>query len=247
MKMLIMQSRVEIIRILRNPYYVFWSLFMPILFYTLFTKIFNSGFENQEEWQAHYLMSMTVFSVMGTSIITLGLRLVEERAQGWSMFMRITPLSDTVYFISKMAGQTFIHLFSIIIIFIAGVVINGVSLSAAEWISSGLWILAASAPFLAMGLLIGNMKKVDTASGVSNFLYLGFAITGGLWMPIDIFPEIIQNVSKWMPAYNYGNGAWQLAKGEWPEWTNVIVLAAYLLVFMLLSFYIRKKQEAAVA
>ncbi|QVY63028.1 ABC transporter permease [Cytobacillus gottheilii] len=246
MKMLITQCKVEIIRILRNPYYVFWSLFMPILFYTLFTKIFNTGIGNQEEWQAHYLMSMTVFSVMGTSIMTLGIRLVEERAKGWSMFMRITPLSDSVYFISKMAGQTFIHVFSIVIIFLAGAIINGVKLSAVEWISSGLWILAASLPFLAIGTLIGNMKKVDTASGISNILYLGFAITGGLWMPIDILPEFIQNITTYLPAYNYGNGAWLLVKGELPEWSNVVILAAYLAVFMILSIYIRKKQEAAV-
>ncbi|WP_080846967.1 ABC transporter permease [Cytobacillus gottheilii] len=247
MRMLMMQCKVEIIRILRNPYYVFWSLFMPILFYTLFTRIFNTGIGNQEEWQAHYLMSMTVFSVMGTSIMTLGIRLVEERAKGWSMFMRITPLSDTIYFISKMAGQTFIHIFSIIIIFLAGALINGVQLSAMQWISSGFWILAASFPFLAIGILIGNMKKVDTASGISNFLYIAFAITGGLWMPIDILPGFIQNITTWLPAYNYGNGAWRLVKGELPEWNNVWILGAYLVIFMVLSIYIRKKQEAAVA
>ncbi|MBU9723874.1 MULTISPECIES: ABC transporter permease [Bacillaceae] len=241
-----MQCKAEALRILRNPYYVFWSLMMPILFYVLFTRIFNTGIDNAQEWQAHYLMSMTTFSVMGTAIMTLGIRLVEERSQGWATFMRITPLSDGAYFFAKMMGQTVIHTFSIIVIFAAGAIINGVSLSVQAWLFSYLWILAGSFTFLALGTLIGAMKKVDTASGVSNLLYMVLAISGGMWMPLDTMPQFIQNIGVWLPSYNFGNGAWQIIRGANPEWMNLIVLAGYLVVFVVLSKYIRSKQEVAV-
>lgn len=94
MKTFQMQCKVEIIRILRNRYFVFWSLVMPIIFYYIFTNLVNSDVPNKAEWQAHYLMSMTVFSVMGSSMMTLGIRMVQERSQGWSTFIRVTPLSD---------------------------------------------------------------------------------------------------------------------------------------------------------
>ncbi|MEH7345500.1 ABC transporter permease [Bacillus sp. JJ1532] len=246
MKAFGMQCKVEIIRILRNPYFVFWSLLMPILFYAIFTKIFNTGIEDKQVWQAHYLMSMTTFSVMGSAIMTLGIRLVEERTKGWSMFMRITPLSDHAYFAAKMIGQTIIHIFSISIIFIAGAIINGVSLSINEWVISGLWILAGSFPFLALGTLVGTMKRVDTASGISNIIYMVLAISGGMWMPIEIMPDFVQKLAKWLPSYNFGNGAWEIVRGNSPDWSNMLILAGYLIVFMLLSGYIRRKQEAAV-
>lgn len=241
-----MQCKVEIIRILRNPYFVFWSLFMPILFYFIFTKIFNTNIEEHKEWQAHYLMSMTAFSVMGSSIMTLGIRLVEERTKGWALFMRITPLSDHAYFTAKMVGQSIIHVFSISVIFIAGAVINNVTLSAFEWLMSGLWIWLGTLPFLALGALIGTMKKVDTAAGVSNLIYMILAISGGLWMPMDIMPDIIQKIAKWLPSFNFGNGAWQIIRGDSPELLNVFILVCYLILFMVLSGYIRRKQEAAV-
>lgn len=246
MKAFGMQCKAEMIRILRNPYFVFWSLLMPILFYIIFTKIFNTGIENKQEWQAHYLMSMTAFSVMGSAIMTLGIRLVEERTKGWSMFMRITPLSEHAYFAAKMIGQTVIHIFSITIIFIAGTIINNVSLSPFEWMMSGVWILAGSFPFLALGTLVGTMKRVDTASGISNVIYMILAISGGMWMPMEIMPEFVQNIGKWLPSYNFGNGAWQIIRGSSPDWMNVLILAGYLIVFMLLSGYIRRRQEAAV-
>lgn len=244
MHMMFMQCRAEMLRIIRNPYFVFWSLVMPIVFYFIFTKLVNTGVPNPSEWQAHYLMSMTSFSVMGSAIMTVGIRMVQERTHGWSVFMKITPLPSSIYFFGKMFGQTVMHCFSIIVIFIAGFLINGVHLSAGQWIGSGIWILAGSIPFLALGTLVGTMKRVDTASGVSNMVYMILAIVGGMWFPIDSFPQVLQNIGKWLPSYSFGDGAWEIVGGNAPGWQPVLILLGYLVLFMLLSTYIRKKQEA---
>lgn len=244
MTMLLKQCKAELLRVIRNPYYVFWSLLMPVGFYFIFTRVVNTGGDEQAEWAAHYLMSMASFSVMGSAIMTLGIRLVQERTQGWTTFMRVTPLPGSVYFFGKMFGQTVMHLISIVFIFLAGVLINGISLPASVWIYSGLWILVGSLPFLAIGTLIGTMKRVDTASGVSNALYLGLAVMGGMWMPMDVLPKVMQQIGKWLPSYNFGNGAWEIVRGSAPHWSNILILLGYLALFMVLSTYIRKKQEA---
>ncbi|MEK5394497.1 ABC transporter permease [Paenibacillus sp. FSL K6-2859] len=243
MRLITVQCKAEMLRIIRNPYYVCWSLLMPIMFYFIFTRVVNTG-NDDPTWRAHYLMSMATFSVMGSAIMTLGIRLVQERTQGWTTFIRITPLPGSVYFFGKMFGQTMMHLFSVICIFIAGYLINGVSLSAGQWVLSGLWILIGSLPFLAIGTLVGAMKRVDTASGVSNVIYMALAVAGGMWMPIEILPQLMQKIGHWLPSYNYGNGAWEIVRGSAPHWSNVLILLGYLVVFMLLSVYIRKKQEA---
>lgn len=239
-----MQCKAEILRIFRNPYFVFWSLFMPILFYFLFTNVFNVGMG--DEWHAHFLMSVTCFSVMGSAIMTLGIRLVEERTKGWSMFMRLTPLSDGAYFFTKMVGQTMIHIFSIIIIFTVGSFINNVTLTISQWLLCGMWILLGSFPFLALGTLVGLMKKVDTASGVSNVIYMGLAILGGMWMPMEIMPKFIQSIAQWIPSFHFGSGAWEMVRGNAPSLVNISVLIGYLIVFVVLSIYIRRKQEVVV-
>jgi ABC-2 type transport system permease protein len=238
------QCKIEFLRIFRNPYFLFWSLAMPIMFYIFFTKVLNTGVEDKALWDAHFLMSITVFSVMGSAIMTLGIRLVQEQREGWTKYIRITPLPDMTYFFAKMTGQTGVHIFSIIMIFTTGFLINGISLTATEWLLSGLWILAGSMPFLALGVLIGFMKRVDTASGVSNAIYMIMAITGGLWMPMEILPEFIQAIGKALPAYHYGNGAWSIIRGDLPQFQDILVLSVYLIIFMVISNYIRRKQEA---
>lgn len=244
MKAFQLQCKMEIKRILRNRYFVFWSLIMPILFYYIFTNVVNTNAPDKVAWEAHYLMSMTVFSVMGSSIMTIGIRMVQERAQGWSTFMRTTPLPDPVYFTAQMVGQSVIHLLSITVIFIAGALINGVSLTSFEWIMSGLWILLGSLPFLAIGILIGMMKKVETAAAISNVLYMLLAVAGGMWMPLEIMPKMMQSIGHWLPSYHFGSGAWEIVQGGSPSWKNFLFLFTYLVVFMLLSIYIRRKQEA---
>lgn len=239
-----MQSKAECLRMLRNPYFVFWSLAMPLLFYFLFTRLLNGGIPGVSGWQAHYLMSMAAFSVMGTSVMTFGLRLVQERAQGWSVFLRVTPMPISVYVASKMFAQMGLNMLSVSVIFAAGGWINGVRLDAAQWILAGAWIVIASLPFLALGALVGCMKKVDTANGIAYVVYMGLAVTGGLWMPFEALPETMQQIGRWMPAYNYGDVAWSIAGGTGIPANAVLILLGYLIAFMVVSGYIRKRQEA---
>lgn len=243
MKIFLNQSKAEIIRMFRNPYFVFWSLLMPLVFYFIFTRMLNIDVPDKAVWDAHFLMSVTCFSVMGSSIMTLGIGLVEERKQGWMTYLRVTPLSTATYFAAKMVGQSLVHVFSILLIFSVGGIVNSISLSVKEWLLSGSWILLGSLTFLSLGTVVGTMKKVETATGVSNFIYLILAILGGLWMPMDILPKILQNIGNWLPGFHYGNGAWEIIRGDLPEIKNISVLSVYSVIFMLLSIYIRRKQE----
>lgn len=238
-----MQCKVEMMRTFRNKRFVFASLLMPILFYYLFTNIVAGG-NAPAGWKAHYLVSMAAFSVIGTAINTLGLRFVQENTQGWSRLMKVTPLPESVYISAKMVAQSFINALSIIVVFVAGFLINHIQLSMWQWVSSFFWILIGAMPFLALGTVIGTMKRIDTASAIANILYLSISLLGGLWMPLEIFPNTLQTIGKILPTYSFGNGAWNIVDGKAPDLANAALLAGYLVVFVVLSIYIRKRQEA---
>ncbi|VDG97078.1 ABC-type transport system involved in multi-copper enzyme maturation, permease component [Lysinibacillus sphaericus] len=244
MKILWNECWLEALRVFRNRYFIFWSLIMPIVFYVFYTKFLVQNVGDPKLWEKHFLMSMAVFSVMGSSIMTLGLRLVQERNQGWTTYLKTTPVSGAVYFIAKMAGQTAVHVFTIVIIFVSGGLINGISMPASEWVAAGVWILMGAVPFLALGGLVGTMKKSDTASGVSNLIYLALAVAGGMWMPIESLPGLLQKMASWLPSYQYGAGAWSIIRGEVPETAGILILIAYTIVFMILSIQRRRMQEA---
>ncbi|WP_379970702.1 ABC transporter permease [Ectobacillus sp. sgz5001026] len=243
MNAMMMQCKVEVMRTFRNRRFIFASLVMPILFYYLFTNMVTGG-NADATWKEHYLVSMAAFSVIGTAINTLGLRLVQENSQGWSRLMRITPLPNGVYVAAKMIAQSLVNALCIIVVFVAGFLINHIQLSMWQWVSSFFWILIGAMPFLALGTVIGTMKKIDTASAVANILYLSISMLGGLWIPLEIFPTTLQTIGKILPTYSFGNGAWNIVDGKAPDLGNAALLAGYLVVFVVLSIYIRKRQEA---
>ncbi|MNC82261.1 hypothetical protein D3C75_1357020 [compost metagenome] len=63
-------------------------------------------------------------------------------------------------------------------------------------------------------------------------------------MPLEILPKLMQRIGRWLPSYNYGDGAWEIVSGGRPQWSSVLILLGYLAVFVILSVYIRKKQRA---
>lgn len=243
MRLFWVPCKMEILRIMRNRRFILASLMMPILFYYIFTNIAGGQTDNKA-WHAQYLISMTAFSMIGSAVNTLGLRMVQERSFGWVRLIQITPLPAGAYLASKMIAQTVVNAFTIVCIFLAGFLINHVQLQPMQWIGSGLWILVGSLPFMALGTLIGSMKSMDTAAGIGNMLYMILSILGGLWMPLEVMPKLLRQIGEWLPTYRFGHGAWNIVAGKSPDFTSVAVLAGYLLLFVVLSVYIRKRQEA---
>ena len=172
------------------------------------------------------------------------MRISQEKGQGWTHLLKITPLPEGAYITAKIIAQTVVNAFSILVIFIAGILINHVELTVGQWIGAGLWLLLGVTPFLALGTVIGSIKKADAAAGLANILNMCLAILGGLWMPIEVFPKILRSISEWTPTYHFGSGAWDIVAGKSIGWENIAVLGGYFLIFVVISIYIRKRQEA---
>ncbi|MED2984070.1 ABC transporter permease [Bacillus thuringiensis] len=243
MRALWMQCKIEILRTFRNKLFIFFSLLMPVMFYYIFTNVVQVP-QNGDAWKAHYLISMATFSIVGTALFSFGVRLSQERGQGWTHLLKITPLPEGAYITAKIIAQTVVNAFSILVIFIAGILINHVELTVGQWIGAGLWLLLGVTPFLALGTVIGSIKKADAAAGLANILNMSLAIVGGLWMPIEVFPKMLRTIGEWTPTYHFGSGAWDIVAGKSIGWENIAVLGGYFLIFVVVSIYIRKRQEA---
>ncbi|MFC4617474.1 ATP-binding cassette domain-containing protein [Camelliibacillus cellulosilyticus] len=90
---------------------------------------------------------------------------------------------------------------------------------------------------------IGTVRNVNVVQAISNILYLGLALAGGLWTPLSSLPKLVRVVGEWLSSYRYGHGAWQWSAGRSPTWIDLIVLLSYFLLFVILSTYSLVKQE----
>jgi ABC-2 type transport system permease protein len=245
LKATLAQCKAEILRTIRNKRFVFFSVIMPVGFFFLFSSTMGNNTKiGDVDWTSYYLMSMTVYGVVGASLTSFAQRISKERSQGWIRLLRITPLPSWSYVFSKVAAQGLINLIIILMMFIIGGLGKSIELSAAFWVESALWIWVGGFSFMALGTLLGTMRNADAVQVLSMILYMGLSILGGLWFPTASMPDVMQTIAKFTPTYRLGQGAWNIIGGGAIDWSGVAILAAYVIVFMVLSSYIIKRQEA---
>ncbi|QGQ99380.1 ABC transporter permease [Paenibacillus psychroresistens] len=245
LKATVAQCKAELMRTIRNKRFVFFSVVMPVAFFFLFTSTMDSDTKvNGADWTTYYLMSMTVYGVVGAGLTSFAQRISKERSQGWIRLLKITPLPSGSYIFSKVLAQGLINLAIVLLMFIIGGLGKGIHLPASIWIESGLWIWIGGFSFMALGTLLGSIKNADAVQILALMLYMGLSILGGLWFPTASMSDTMQNIAKYTPTFRLGQGAWNLVGGGVIDWDGALILAAYVVVFMLLSTYIMKRQEA---
>jgi ABC-2 type transport system permease protein len=239
------QCKSELLRTVRNRRFIFFSVIMPVAFFFIFSSTVGNDVKiGNVDWASYYLMSMTVYGVIGASLTSFAQRISRERSQGWIRMLRITPLPSWSYVFSKLAAQGVINFFIILVVFVVGGLGKGIHLPAAVWVEAGLWIWIGGFAFMALGSLIGSMRNPDAVQVLALIVYMSLSILGGLWFPTSTMSSVMQTIAKFTPTYRLGQGAWNLIGGGSIDWGGVGILAAYVIVFMVVSSYIMKRQEA---
>ncbi|MCR8844947.1 ABC transporter permease [Paenibacillus sp. SC116] len=245
LNMFMAQTKAESIRIVRSPFFLLFSIAMPLAFYFLFASMYGTDKSIESTtWGVFSLMSMTAFSLIGTAVSQFGIRLSFEHQDGWVRLLRLTPLTPAVWLGSKLVAQMVIHLVVIIIIFLSAGLVHDIQLTALQWITCGLWLWIGSIAFLAIGALLGTLKNANTSVAIGNVLQMGLAILGGLWMPLNGLPTWMQAIGEWLPSHRYANGAWNIIAGQAPVGIDYVVLIGSGIVFMALTVYIFNRREA---
>ena len=80
--------------------------------------------------------------------------------------------------------------------FHSGTLYKDVSMNLSDWLLSGVTLWVGASLFLTLGLIIAQFSDSQKASSVANLLNMAMAIVGGLWFPINTFPDWLQTISK---------------------------------------------------
>jgi ABC-2 type transport system permease protein len=214
-------TRYELLRTFRSSRFLFFSLGFPLLLF------FMIAGPNRHERVADVplpLYFMTGMAAWGSmmAVVSTGARISGERAVGWNRQLRITPLRVPVYFGAKVITGYAMALFSILLLYIAGLTL-GVRLSAGEWLTMTALILVGLVPFTALGVLLGHMLTPDAIGPAMGGITSLFALLGGVWGPISD-RGVMRSISQSLPSYwLVRSGGSALAGGLWPARGFVVV------------------------
>lgn len=215
--------------LLRSAEFLVVTLLMPIGFFLIFADIFGDANAGSLDMATYMMISMAAFGAISAALTT-GARVSLERREGWNRQLRLTPLPGWSYVASKAIVAMLVILPVIALVLLVGMLVKGVELSAAEWLQllAVSWLCSLSFAFL--GLLVGMSVSPDAASAISVTAFIGFAVLGGLFMPVDVLPSAMQGLAELLPSFWLGeNARLQLSGGAF-EPLGLVVMAAWLVL-----------------
>jgi ABC-2 type transport system permease protein len=222
----------EINRLRRNPRAIIITLIVPVIFFFAFglNKANSSGNYGHGNYAAFVLVSLALYGAIFSTTYT-GAGVSIERAQGWSRQLRLTPLSPAAYIGMKVATALVMGAVSITIVNVVGIVTHKASMPGYLWIVSALCVWIGSLLFAAFGLFMGFLLPADSIMQLLGVIMSLFAFVGGLFIPINLLPGGVQAVAKWSPEYGLNELVHAPLLGGGVQWTWVVNVLAWLVIF----------------
>ena len=193
----------EIRRVLRNRRTLIFILVMPAVFFLLFGLPHKKeSLANGASATAYIMISLAVYGAMVATTSGGGMVAV-ERALGWSRQLRLTPLRPAAYVATKVVTAMTLGLLAVVVEFAVGAA-SGVRMPAHVWLLSGLAAWIGSLVFAAFGLFIGYLAPAENVMQFLGPILAILAMFGGLFVPLEVLPQVMQQIAKFTPVYGVG-------------------------------------------
>ena len=232
----VLESWYELLRVLRTPAFAIPSLAFPVVFYLLFAVVLPGQWGSYQK-AAYLFATYGVFGVIGPALFGFGVGLAIEREKGWLELKRVSPMPTFVYFVAKISMSLVFAFAVLCLLTLAAVGLGGVRIAPLAWLQLVAILLLGTLPFCAIGLWIGTLVKGQAAVALVNLVYLPMSVLSGLWIPIFAFPAVLQKLAVVWPSWHLA----QMALGVVGQVQDVryahhaVVMLATTAVFLILA------------
>jgi ABC-2 type transport system permease protein len=236
--------RFEIVRSLRNVRFVVFIAGFPVLLYLVYAK--QTGTSQGLTVAAILMVSMAVWSGMGSAMFATGPQLAKERQSGWIRQLRVAPISAPRWFLAKLAQGLLLIIPGFVLLLLLGFGYGHVHLAAGRVAVLAVVLVLGVLPFCVLGLVVGLVFDGQTAQVAQMLIMLVLAFLGGIFIPYSNLPHAMQDIGKALPSYHLVQLGWNAVAGRALGMTHVLALAAWAAALGLIAVW-RWRQESATA
>ncbi|MGY1750083.1 ABC transporter permease [Modestobacter sp. SYSU DS0511] len=229
-------------RVGRNKQYLFFTVLLPALFTIFLTKVIGAQVPDgdQQDLAGAVLVSMLAYGAIGAALGAT-IRMAFDRSSGWLRQLRVTPVpTGTVFTVDVLVGALLV-LPSLLVVAAVGRFVNGVALGPGTWLTlvGSLW--AGSLVFVALGVAVGLALDAQAAGAAIGILGTALAALGGLWFPVEQFPEGMATFARTLPSYWFAELGRDAMAGRFSG-TPVAVLAGYGVLFAAAALVVARRR-----
>ena len=113
------------------------------------------------------------------------------------------PATPTAYVLTKVLTAMTLGLVAVLVEFAVGA-FSGVRMPMHVWLYAGLAAWLGSLVFAAFGLFVGYLAPAENVMQFLGPILAILAMFGGLFVPLEVLPHVMQTIAKFTPVYGVG-------------------------------------------
>ena len=199
-RMVFAQAGIEAKLLLRNGEQVLLALVIPLVL--LVAGALAPGIDLGTTRRVDVLApGVLALAVMSTAFTSLAIATAFERRYGVLKRLGASPLSRTGLLAGKLVALLIVEALQVVLIVAAAWVLGwrpgmgGVALG-----SAALLVLAGTAAFGSLGLLLAGVVRAEATLAAANLVYLLLLAGGATLVPVQAYPSLVQPVIGWLPS-----------------------------------------------
>ncbi|MGC3982362.1 MAG: ABC transporter permease [Steroidobacteraceae bacterium] len=201
-RMLALETRMETLRLLRNPSFAIPTMAFPVMFYLLFGVFLLGTRMRGTNMAAHLFGAFLAFGVVAPGLFGLGVGLAMDRERGLLQLKRALPIPAGLYLTAKLLVAALLSSTISLALMLCAATLGKVSLDVTQWLNLFAVSLLGCLPFCGLGCLIGSMVKGQAAPAIINLLYLPMNFLSGVLLPLAALPEVLRQWAPIWPTYH---------------------------------------------
>jgi ABC-2 type transport system permease protein len=175
-----------------------------------------------------------------------GPQLARERQSGWMRQLRVSPISAPRWFGAKLVQGLLLIIPGFALLLALGFGYGHVHLAAARVAALAAVLVLGLIPFCVLGLVIGLVFDGQTAQVAQMLTLILLAFLGGIFIPWNKLPHVMQDIGQVLPSYHLGQLGWNAAAGRALRVSDMLVLAAWVAGLGVVAIW-RWRQESTTA
>ncbi len=231
-RVLWVEVRDELLGVVREPTALFFSVLMPVLFFALFAGLFggDQAGEGGVPVGTSMLATFGAYGVIGSSMLTPGIGLADDRERGWLRVLRTSPVPVPVTLAAKVAATLPYSLGILVAMTATAAGLGVLEITVGQWVSLAVALVVGSLPFAMIGLAVGSLAKPNATTAVLNAINIPMAIASGLWFPLELLPDWVASIAPALPAYHLAQLAFAPIAGDGPALGHLVALVGFTAV-----------------
>lgn len=242
LKLLWVHTFYQLLELLRQPMYILTTLIFPAMFFWFF------GAPNAKDAGSSALLvgSFSCFGVLGVVLFQFAIGIAQEKGTPWAHHLRLLPLHGSLMVLPRVINALIVSLLTVAAVTAVGIITTPFEWHNVSWSAVASALLAGAIPFTLLGATVGYAANSRTVVPLANLIYLPVSFAGGLWLPPNALPKLVQKISEYLPTRYFGEVVWAailkrplLDKAVW----GLVVYTVVFAVSAVLLFKRNQEQE----